>query len=185
MKMESINRNAIKIVLTKSDLGRFGLDYEKLSCENIQTRELIHALLETASKDFGFERRGKQLSIRTLPLKDGCVMYMSIVSGNEKAVLRRDNGPFLFGFSDADTLLDALEALCFSGYDKRFRSNLYKSDNGYILAVIASRELPCGMLHILSEFAEYTEKGTVQFARVAERCKLLAENNAIRIALGK
>lgn len=181
--MESINKNAVKVILTKADLYKFGLDYDKLSCENMQTRALIHSLLETAAQDFGFDRKGKQLSVRTLPIKDGCVMYMTVL--NEKTYLRKSEGPFIFVFSNVDALLDAVTALCFSGYDRRFRSNLYKSESGYILTVITLQELPQGMLHILGEFSDHQKKGTIEFARITEKCELLAENNAIRIALGK
>lgn len=180
LKIESIGKSKVKIILTKYDLEEYDLDYETLSCENSETRVLIRHLADLANSEFGFKRRGRQLVVRTLPLgAGGCVMYFSLIPHSGKSRIKRDNGPFVYEFEDAETLLRAIETLHLHGHSKEVDSKLYFTGDTYKLVLITSHAPPQYMEHILTEFGHRCTSGVNALAFANEHYQLILEHDAI------
>jgi negative regulator of genetic competence, sporulation and motility len=180
LKIEAIGKTKIKILLTQGDLEQYGLDYDKLSSENNETRHLIQNLAETAASECGFERRGRQLMVRSLPLKDGgCIMYMS-VSEESSHLPCLEKGPFIYSFAETEDMLRAMEALYRAGLSRKADTMLYSGEKGIYYIVLACRFEPNRELdHLLTEFGARHAQGSAAMAHLKEHAKLILPTNAI------
>ena len=71
MKLEKIDENTIKCVISSSELMDRNIQLSDLAYGGDTTRELFSELLEQASEDFDFEVQGAPFMIEAVPLRDG------------------------------------------------------------------------------------------------------------------
>lgn len=78
MKIESFERNGVKIVLTAKDLSDMNLRYETFDEQNPQTHRALIALISAVKQTVNIDFTDKSLLIEAYPYADGgCILYMS------------------------------------------------------------------------------------------------------------
>lgn len=146
MELLKIDNDKLKITLTKEDMEKYALDFDKFSYDNTETRRAFWTILDDAKHETGFDAAVDTVSVQVYGSgSGGCEMYVTRLSEREKEttdiclpVLPRSMGQSIYGFHRIEDLLSAcrlLDSLCFSGSSSAFfdQSGYYLqiSDNGY------------------------------------------------------
>ena len=72
MKIEKLNDNQIRCILTKDDLASRQIKLSELAYGSEKTRELFQDMMEQAAIDVGFEADNIPLMIEAIPLPNEC-----------------------------------------------------------------------------------------------------------------
>jgi len=76
MKIEKLNDNQIRCILTKDDLATRQIKLSELTYGSEKTRELFQDMMQQASQDFGFEADNIPLMIEAIPLPNECIVLI-------------------------------------------------------------------------------------------------------------
>ena len=188
MKIEQIDPQTIKVILTQTDMDSFDITYDDMDYKDPHTKQVILELLRQIKQEITIDFNSGKLFIEAFPyLNGGCVLYIcTIALENEKAepsasVSRRTgfNTPLVFEFDDINLLTDTCSRLLQQYNHIILRSALYWYENKYRLLIYSYFKLDNKIISLVKEYGNYIGKGTVQSSIVREHAKLLIENNAI------
>ena len=85
-KIERINDNQIKCILTKEDLAARKISFRELTFGSAQANSLLRDMMQQASFQFGFEADDKPLMIEIVPMQSGMIVFViTKVVGNAPA----------------------------------------------------------------------------------------------------
>lgn len=84
MKIEKINDNQIKFILSKSDLSDRDLKFSELEYGSEKTQELFHEMMEQASTEYGFKSENAPLMIEAIPMTTDSMMIIVTKISNLK-----------------------------------------------------------------------------------------------------
>ena len=76
MKIERLNDNQIRCILTKDDLASRQIKLSELAYGSEKTKELFRDMMEQASNDLGFEANDIPLMIEAIPLPNECIVLI-------------------------------------------------------------------------------------------------------------
>jgi len=76
MKIEKLNDNQIRCILTKDDLASRQIKLSELAYGSEKTRELFQDMMEQAAIDVGFEADNIPLMIEAIPLPNECIILI-------------------------------------------------------------------------------------------------------------
>ncbi|MDR1699705.1 MAG: adaptor protein MecA, partial [Lachnoclostridium sp.] len=103
MKIERINDNQIRCVLTKNDLMERHLRISELAYGSEKAKEFFRDMMEQASLDFGFEADDIPLMIEAIPTsRDSIVLVITKVEDPDEFEKR-------FSHFSSDNVIDANE----------------------------------------------------------------------------
>ena len=80
MKIERINENQIRCILSKDDLETRKIKLSELSYGSEKTRNLFHDMMQQANVQFGFESGGTPLMIEAIPTTNSLILNITKVS---------------------------------------------------------------------------------------------------------
>ena len=173
----------LKITLECEEMKRFDITYEQMDYSNDKTRRVLWTLLKSAGSMTGFDAEKGRLLIEVFPApEDGCVIYYTrLDSQGEPARLklrRADCRPFIYRFTDSDSMLRAMEQLAPYGAQLQ-ESYLYETDGSYRL-VLYPEDMRCEwMREVLGEFGQELANNRVAEAYVKEHGQQLAGPKAV------
>ena len=102
-KIERINDNQIKCILTKEDLAARKISFRELTFGSAQANSLLRDMMQQASFQFGFEADDKPLMIEIVPMQSGMVVFViTKVVGNSPAGSDADDEIDDIPFAEAD-----------------------------------------------------------------------------------
>ena len=85
MKIEKIDENKLKVVLSFEDILKLNLDITEISPESEVCGKIFNDMLTLASQEYGFAVDNSRLMIEAMPsYKEGFVMFVSKVEKVEK-----------------------------------------------------------------------------------------------------
>lgn len=84
MKINKINDNQIKCILTQQDLEERHLNLREMSYNSIEIRKLFAEVISIAGKNFGFEANNVPLKIDVIPLRTSAVLFLTKVEEPEE-----------------------------------------------------------------------------------------------------
>ncbi len=187
MKLQQLNENEIKIILSKEDLRELDLTIRTIDYNTTKTRKAMWEIFDRARAQTGFDAAKNRIYVKLYPLSDGgCEMYVSklgskndIPFGNadtsysvRRQNLRYAGGDYAFSFESFESLYCACKAL-----KPISDSSLYLSGSHYILLLKKLKRTP-GDLQRWNEFGEPLKTKYIS-AYLDEHCTLLCENNAV------
>lgn len=164
MELIQIGEDALKVTLTREDMQRYDIAFERLDYENTETRHAIWDILEEAKRTLGFEAARDRLYIQVFAGSEGgCELFVRRAeSENASSSL-----PKLFRFPSTHLLLAACKALAHSGFFGESRA--YHGDDDCFYLALAVREAP----KFLTELGESLPYGG---AFLSEHSILLCES---------
>ncbi len=84
MKIERINENQIRCILTKDDLETRKIKLSELSYGSEKTRNLFHDMMQQANMQFGFDSNGTPLMIEAIPTSNSLILNVTKVKDPEE-----------------------------------------------------------------------------------------------------
>jgi len=210
MKIEKINDNQIKMILTQADLKERNLKLQDLTDRNEKTTAFFHDLMERAMKECNFEVDNTQIMIEAMPLGlDGIMLIVTKMdqkSGEndqfkmlsqskefhqfkrspmetEDSANKSDGQILVYSFPDLDTVIDVSHCLweTYCG-----ESSLYKNQGRYFLTLQqeeqdkSKQELDL----ILSEYGKKHISNELSKCYLLEHGEVIMQQEAIQL-LGK
>lgn len=84
MKFKKINENKIMVTLSWKELASRDLDVKSLKSNSVAYQKFFWDMMERAQEELGFDVRGSQLMVETVPDKEGNLMITITKSGGEQ-----------------------------------------------------------------------------------------------------
>lgn len=183
LHIEPLDRLTVKIVLSKKDMQRFCLTYEKMDYDDPTTKKVIVHLLkrvrESTRMDFGL---GK-LFIEAFPNDDGgCILYLNSVESPKESSLYTSNGfnmPLIVKLTCVDDLLDICKCLIYRWNHLILKSSLYENENEYFLLLYSYYKQDDKLCAILQEFGKLSGRGDLASSLIHEHNNMIIKDNAI------
>lgn len=98
MKIEKVNENQIRCIITHEDLENRKLSISEFSSGSGNVRRLIRDMMEKAAAEFGFKTDNSPLMIEAMPISDKSVMIL--VTKGEDAKNKINNAPNINRFDN-------------------------------------------------------------------------------------
>ena len=202
MRIEKINENQIKFILSETDLNERSIKIEELVVPNDKTQKLFKDIMDKALEEYGFESADTPLMVEAVPSSsDGIMIIVTRLKdtpggqGGYKALadardLRRFKSKGINRFTDsneADTdtdimvysfdKLDDVINLCIRiapNYDGP--SSLYKLDGRYFLVMDSNKDLEI----ILGDYATKHIGSSLSKYYLREHGDTIAATSAIK-----
>ena len=76
MRLEKVNDNQIRCILSKEDLEIRQIKISELAYGSAKTKMLFKDVMQQASYEFGFEAENIPLMIEAIPMSTGCVVFI-------------------------------------------------------------------------------------------------------------
>ncbi len=206
MELIVINENKLKIIMSKADMTRYGLDENEFHLSVSNAKEILSKILLCSTVKTGFESisADDKILLQLYPERHGgCELYVTRLSVSNGDILEEDEnmaqenyllpqatnayikhemeGTVCYSFDDLSSITSASRALM--GYENEDNSSLYRGENGkyYVFiknTAVENKKSP--RLSVLSEFGEL-ENAHSAFLSLCERGECICERNAISI----
>jgi hypothetical protein len=189
MDITYINSKSIKISLTKKELGEKRICASDMDYDDVNTRRLIHEILDIAYSESGFDVGHEGAYVRVFPSNDGgCELFISKKNDVLHKCENMENGGMICVLPDAENLFLLCGRLKKDGFYGH--SSLYAQNDSFLLCYRYERKLPsylsCKSKGCLpdkflfaSEYGDVFPATPEKLAYLGEHCKLLCENGAI------
>ena len=182
----------LKIHLSKYEIKKYFNGYNRINIEDPTAQKTINMLFNIAVNISNFEITRKRL-IEVFPTPSGgCILKFTsdplpfqIEKNNNRKNLKLKNkkgknNPYIFCFKNFENLISVVEKLYKNHITQKYLSSLFKFKNKFFLKIIIPiHDIKTGIL--ISEFSEYSNKGTIAESLITEYTNLIIENNAIEI----
>ncbi len=119
MKLEKINDNQIKCILTSEDLAERSIRLSELAYGSEKAQELFRDMMQAAFREFGFSVDGSPLLVEAVPLSmDSIILIITKVDDPEeldtrfsKFTMPKNQGTDIKDAAGADDILDAIHKI--------------------------------------------------------------------------
>ena len=186
MRIEQIDKQTIKVILTPDDMEDLDITYEEMDYKDPNTKRVILELLHQIKDETAVDLSRGKLFIEAFPYANGgCVLYICTIGleGQPQAQTAQKragfNTPLVFEFSDINLMAAACEHLLLQYNHIILKSALYLYERKYRLLGYSYFKLDNKIIALVSEYGDYIGKGTVRSSFVKEHAKCLLESNAI------
>lgn len=182
MTIEQIDSNRLLIILEDEEMQGYSLDFDRMELNDPNYKEILKQLLTIAGMRKDFEIRGKTLLVEALTHKSGCLFIVTVLPEYNSVIKRRyrikkAKGTMIYGFSDVECLLSAIERLYKQGY--AFENSKLYYNGEYHLVIYYGSGVPIRAIAILEEYGTKELAGKINLARIAEKSKLISGCHAI------
>lgn len=181
--LEKIDESRILIALTREDMDILDLTFKQLNRKNEYSKKILRQILLKPELELDFYINDKQISIETIPQKNGCFLLITLTTkkslGRKIYKIKEKEKTYLFEFKSSEMLLDSIELL----YNKRIcdlKNTVISCQNKYYIIIYAKGTLPFDLHAILTEFSNFLGDNFILSSRVIELGKILAKDNAIK-----
>lgn len=186
MRIEQIDQQTVKVVLTQDDMDSFDITYEEMDYQDPNTKRVLMELLQRIRDEMQMDLGGGRLFVEAFPYLDGgCVLYICNIpaEGDKRArPVKKPSGfntPIVFEFENLSLLTAACGRLIQRYNHIILKSALYLYEEKYRLLLYSYFKQDEKLIALVSEYGRYVGKGAVQSSFVKEHAKLLLESNAV------
>lgn len=180
MKIEPVDENRIKVVLSCYDILELSFDVSMLGEDNAEAKTIMEDILKRADEKLGFYADSDKIFVEAVPsAKEGYVIY--ITKNNEEPASVKNNGSdcVVFSFIDFEALKLAVGA-----YTEAFfgSADLFLLDGRYYLVFDNAYEKERERATvIMTEFGDRIIDSVMLTAILNEYGKLIYKKNAIKM----
>ena len=192
MDVLKISESKIKIMLSREDTERLGLDAISADYSDTEVRSKVWNILSRVKSDYGFDYEGEKLLIQFYPSKDGgaelfITKLLNLQKKNEKVMSKSENvtmldtKPRIYKFDKLDELIRAAKIIKRRG-GVASSELFYSEEDGYYLNISERGALRFDHIcefAIISEFA--TPVAKEKYPYITEHFEKLAEDSAIEL----
>lgn len=181
MKIEILDRQTVKIVLSEMDMEELAITYEEMDYSRPETRKLIMRLLNRVRDKTNMDFTGGKLFIEAFPSQEGgCILYLNLIEKPaSKTATQGFSAPLIFQIGSLEELHKVCEKLFTRYHHLILKSSLYQSEQGYTLMLYSYYKLDEKLIAIVKEHGDLLGKGNIQKCLVEEHQRLLVKDKAI------
>ncbi len=179
MKIELLNNNTIKVVLTVLDLLDYDIDYHHFDEESIETKSMLFELLDIIKDEKNIVFDNEKLFVEFFPDKySGCVVYISEISSTNN--YRKEDNPteIVFQTNDIGALLCFSDRLIKTHKNIDIHSELYYLNGEYRMIILSKLEEK--ITPLMSEFGLFLDSGEKIAASTREYYNKICNDKAIQ-----
>lgn len=180
MKIEIINTNVIKVMLSPEDLMDFGTSADKLDQDDENAGKVISDILTAVKIREGIDFSCRKLYIEAFDVCDGsCILYISAICGKKSAPLKEEHR-ILCSTKDFTSLGNAAKSLLKSANCTDILSDLlFEPPDRYCL-ILCVQNIPESFLYMLPEFFDSIYTDETECVKAMERMRPLITGNAVK-----
>lgn len=176
MRIEKINENQIRCILSEKDLADRQMKLSELAYGSEKARGLFQDMIEQANDEFGFEADDIPLMIEALPLSgDNIILQITKVDHFSTQTQ-------LFEFQSLNQIERVAQVLdgFYGGENDLYKNQI--TDRYYLLMYksMHTEEEFRKVCNVISEYASQREYVTAKEAFLKEHGKLLVKGNALQ-----
>ncbi|MBQ9071296.1 MAG: adaptor protein MecA [Clostridia bacterium] len=190
MDVLKINSTKIKIMMSPSDVKKFGLNTSDIDYNDKETRVKVWEILDFVKSNHDFDHGKDKLLVQFYPSKDGgaelfVTRLVGLSKGKERWVSKAGNVTMLdsrqtvYNFKNFNDLIHIAKII--NGRKSIKGSELFYDDyDGYYLEITEQGKTRLDSicdLAIIMEFAEATPKDKLPY--ITEHCKKLTDGSAV------
>ena len=197
MKIEKINENQIRCILSKKDLADRQIKLSELAFGSEKARGLFRDMIDQAHDEFGFEADDIPLMIEAMPLSDENIVLQITKVENPQGV--EDNLIFpeieewkaddflkqtqLFEFKSLDDIERAAQVLdgFYEGENDLYKNEITKSFYLLMQKDMHTAEEFQKICNVISEYSLHREYVAAKEAFLKEHGKCLVKGNALQL----
>jgi negative regulator of genetic competence, sporulation and motility len=188
MIVELLGEKTLEVILTPSDLMLYNLSFKELDYKNINTKKVLRDILKMVENQTDFcNIPHKCMAVQALSSPDGSILM--IISLFDKTKLRYSKEyrikqtyePELFMFSNSEDLIRAVIGIRLIDQKWIKNSEIYYTDNKYILILHLNGKHSYLITYILNEFSDSSSKGLVEVAKAIENGKQIVSDKALNV----
>ena len=180
MNFEAIENNRIIVDLSPKDMTELDITFEEMDYSNIETRRVIHMILDrardTLHKDID---PTSKLIVEAVPkLSGGCLLFFTILdaaSTQRLLQIKKESRELTYEFENIDNLFDLACAL--KG-EIPFSSQLYTNNIRYRLIIQPAFGFS-DVKKLLAEYGSLISKKELSAAHTKEHWKVLISDSAM------
>lgn len=197
MRIEKINENQIRCILSKKDLADRQIKLSELAYGSEKARDLFRDMIEQANDEFGFEADDMPLMIEAMPLSgENIILQITKIENPEEL----EDGfifPEIQGWK-ADDFSSQTEVFAFKSLDQIERvaylldgfyegeNDLYKNERSNQFFLIIHKSMHTDeefhkVCNVISEYANRREKVAGKEAFLKGHGKLLVKGKALQM----
>lgn len=184
MKIEKMDINKVRVVLTEEDLDSFDITLEHLTPESAELHTFLFKIMEQVKLETGFNPYNGQIIVEAKPSNNGITLMVTKIEQKPAPISRQKIKNIrakkktlkarIYRFDKFEALCSAMAQL---PTDVLVQSVLYRMDSSYYLAV-SVKEFT--LYHtILSEFCDEYQHPDMYEAFLKEHSEVIAEHNAL------
>lgn len=183
MKIELIDENRIKVILSCYDILELNFDVSSLSTDTAEARLLFKDILKSAEEKFGFCANVDRIVVEAIPsVREGYVIYITKASdkfGFKNTVSDSEEKSAIFSFADFSTLKTAV---CTAAAMYGGRTDLFLLDSKYYLVLGSGLKENFKKTEVmLTEFGEKILNSVMFETVLNEYGKLIYKKNAVNM----
>jgi len=195
MKIEKINDNKLKIVLTKQDLIDKHIDIKNLNPNSMESQNLFFDLLQEIESYHDFDLEDSQILLEGVSTANGS-MILTITKRNDdfietkkspKLIVKKKkentnlaNTEFIYKFDNLDTFIDFSSSI--KTLPKRYINTLYKLKENYYLTLKIANIKEDSYKNVFLQLSDYAE--TMPYNNYKEKLteygEIIIKNSAIQ-----
>lgn len=176
MKVEFKNPRILKITLSKEDLEKYNMSYDKLDSSDKKTIDFLHSIINRVS--ILKNNKSSKLYIDAYPDRnEGCILYVAI---NESFSINKTfNTPMIVKLKNLDNLIDITHKLFNENLYMIVNSTLYNYENSFYLSIYTYCKMEKSLENIIKEYGTLIGKGSIFSAFFKEHSTEIISENAI------
>lgn len=185
LKIEKLDNQTVRVVLSSNDLADFALTYESMNYSDEVTKKAILMIVRQIKQQTGLPVESVQLFIEAFPHEqDGCILYVNLIESMEehRAMKRCGKGfetPIGVEFDTVEILAEACQQLLQEFGHLVTNSSLYLYQHRYRLLLYTYCKMEKKIIGLLSEYGRYLGKGALLSAFNQEHGKAIVSDHAI------
>lgn len=169
LDIQHIGINKFLVGLSRADMEKLDITYEKMDYSNIETRRVIWTILDRVRKRTGRDvDPSGNLMIEAAPDSSGGCFLMFTVPASKRnigTVISKNSGSQIFEFENTDDLLDMLSATGHKSSDFK----IYTDGRKYRAEISMETAAPCR--RIIEEYGRFIGRDGLTAASTREHWK--------------
>lgn len=185
MEFLVVSENKLKIMLTKAEMKKYGLDYPELDYADKEVRTAFWQILDEAKAKCGFDTKGEKVLIQFYPAHSSAEIFITklgvLSKSAERSIIGSDRIAMLsseiriYRFTCLSALIEALQR---NSDVLSEEAEAYLSENGNFYLIGEERNLRSSSF---SEYGDEVPRGLEAY--IKERSRLICASRSELISL--
>lgn len=179
MIIEKLSGTAVKIRIDNAELMDYGVSFETLSENSIETRTMITAILKNINYNTGIDFMSSKLFIEAFSINEtnSCIIYISAINENDNDI----SEPYLyyvFYFENIENCIAFINHMSGETRKAILKSSLYICGKTLFMSMEFLSGYEENIIFSASEFGGISGCGELYDVHLSEHCECILKGNA-------
>ncbi|MGN0605377.1 MAG: adaptor protein MecA [Oscillospiraceae bacterium] len=179
LTIEKLSNTAVKIIINKREMMRYGVCFETLNQNNSAARNMITEILKTMSLSTGINFTSARLFIEAFSIpENSCILYISIIEDDYE--IYEPYISYLFEFGNISECIGFISRMNDEIRDSFAASRLYCNGEKTVLYADTAIEYEDYIVSSAAEFGAAITSGELPVQYAEEHFECLIKENAVQ-----